>query len=151
MTNTERRDSVTERRRRSTPALSGYFLLGRRRALRRESDAQVNYYVDRPAEQAALTAVLLLSLSLLDALLSLRLFHLGTSHELNPLLAITLRHGAGLFLLSKVALTASATLVLLLHWNFVLFGRVALAGVGRLLVGLYVGLIVYEIVLMVRS
>ncbi len=147
----QRRDTVGERRSRPTPPLSRYFLRGRRKGPRRGSDVQINYYVDRPAEQAITMAILLLALSLLDALLSLRLFALGTSHELNPLLDLTLRHGIALFLLTKLALSILATLVLMVHWNFALFGRFTLLALGRLLVGIYLALIAYEILLLAIS
>jgi len=111
---------------------------------------QVNYYVDRPADQAMMTALLLLATSVLDGMLSLQLFALGTSHELNPLLGLTLRHSIGLFFLIKLALSSLAVFVLVVHWNFALFGRFTLIALTRLLVGIYVVLIVYEIALLVK-
>ncbi len=151
MTQTERRDSLMERRLKPTPALSRYFLFGRRRVVRRASDERANRYVDRPAQRAILLAIFLFTLSVLDAVLSLRLFSLGTHYEANPLLAVSLNHGVEVFLLVKLALTVAGTFVLLVHWNFVVAGGVALATLTRLLVSVYVGLIAYEILLLVQA
>ncbi|HRR26893.1 MAG TPA: DUF5658 family protein [Acidobacteriota bacterium] len=112
---------VHERRRRPTPPVSRYLFWGRRR--RPPAGTGGNYYLDRPAPEALKSAVLLICLSALDALLSLWLFSTGHFHELNPLLRWGLELGDGVFFAIKMGLTVTAVFVLLIHWNFVIARR----------------------------
>ncbi|RPI25084.1 MAG: hypothetical protein EHM61_15315 [Acidobacteria bacterium] len=134
----------SDRRRRPTPAFSPYLLGGRRRGPRRVADPQTNYYSDHPGARALLIGGLLFALSVLDAVLSLRLFASAKSYELNPLLAILLEHSNQAFLAFKFGITFAALLVLLFHWNFRILGRIPTTVAAYWLVGTYLTLIVYE-------
>ncbi|GAB4235353.1 MAG: hypothetical protein Kow00109_08600 [Acidobacteriota bacterium] len=120
---------------------------GRRRQPPPWSDG--NYYLDRPAAEALKGALLLLCLSLLDALLSLWLFSTGRFEEANPLLAWGLSWGEGVFLAMKIAMTVSAVFVLLIHWNFVIAKRrLRVVWLIWTLIAAYLLTVCYELVLL---
>jgi len=141
----EKRTTVlSDRRKRPTPAISPYLFRGRRRGPRRRSDAQSNYYSDAPPTAAILAIGVLFTLALLDGLLSLRLFALGKSEELNPLLALVLNHGDSAFLAFKLALSSVSMFVVLLHWNFIVLGRISTVLAAYWLIGTYMSVVLYE-------
>ncbi len=112
---------------------------------------EVNAYVDRPAREAWQSAALLLCLSILDALLSLRLFRDDRFHELNPLLYIGLQHSDITFLVVKFSLTLFAIFVLLIHWNFVIASRqVRVVWLIRTMIVAYGLIVVYEVLLLMH-
>jgi len=84
----------------------------------------------------------------LDAILSLRLFALGRSEELNPLLDFALDYGSYPFLALKFVLTTVSIFVVLLHWNFTVFRKFSTVSIAYALIALYCCLIVYEIILL---
>ncbi|MFZ0429819.1 MAG: DUF5658 family protein [Acidobacteriota bacterium] len=136
-----------DRRKRPTPPISRYLFWGRRR--KPAPGVGDNYYVDRPARWAWQSALLLIALSVTDAILSLQLFSDGRFHELNPLLHIGLQKGSGVFLGLKLTLTFTAVLVLLLHANFVIARRrVRVAWVIWTLIATYGLIVTYEIALL---
>lgn len=141
------RPIFVDRRRRPTPPVSRYLFRGRRKQPPPWSDG--NYYVDRPAPEALKAALLLLCLSLLDAVLSLWLFSTGKFHEANPLLAWGLSWGEGAFLAIKIGLTVSAVFVLLIHWNFVIAKRqLRVVWLIWTLIGAYLATVCYEVALL---
>lgn len=145
----EKRDVAGDRRRKPTPLISEHTFRGQRRGPRRDKDPRVNYYVDRPSKHAWQYAVLLICLSLLDAFLSLWLFSDGRSKELNPLLVFGLQYGNWVFLGVKLVLTLLSSLFLLLHWHFSLGSlRITVVRLVQCLVGLYLLIVVYELVLL---
>ena len=149
MTKIEKRDAVDDRRRKPTPLISEHTFIGQRRGPRRDTDPRVNYYVDRPPKPAWQYAVLLICLSALDAFLSLWLFSDGRSNELNPLLVVGLQYGNWVFLGLKLFLTLLSSLFLLLHWNFRIGSlRISVVRLVQFLVGLYLLIVVYELVLL---
>jgi len=91
-----------------------------------------------------LTVGILFTLSLIDAILSLRLFALEKSEEMNPLLAIMLDHSDVAFIAFKLALSAVSLLVVLLHWNFVVRGRLSTVHAVYWLIGTYTSVVIYE-------
>lgn len=105
--------------------------------------------MDRPPRPAWQYVVLLVCLSLLDAFLSLWLFSDGKSNELNPLLIIGLKYGNWVFLALKLFLTTVCTFFLLLHWSFRIGAtRISVIRLVQFLVGLYLLIVVYELVLL---
>jgi hypothetical protein len=112
---TDRR-AFPDRRRRATPLLSRYWLVGRRRGARRAEESD-NLYVDRytPGEWGLVAAILALSCA--DLEFTLR--HLGRGgSEANPLMAWLLGFGADTFGLVKIATTLAGLFLLLLHVRF---------------------------------
>jgi hypothetical protein len=141
------RAGSSDRRARPTPALSRFLLCGRRRRLRRSSDARWGYYVDHPGCKALLAIALLLMLTLLDGAFTLRLLDGGATEE-NPVMAYSLSLGVSAFLIVKYLLTVPSVGVLLIHKNFRVFHprfRVKWIVLGCL--GIYGALVGYELML----
>lgn len=132
----DRREGA-DRRRRPTPMLSRYVFVGRRRAPRREEEAE-GVYVDRPGGFGYVLLGAVLALSLLDAVFTLAHLDRG-GREANPLMDWAIRAGPVVFLAIKIVLTVTGTLLLVLHRYF--------RGVRPLLVAvlaLYVALMGYH-------
>jgi len=138
-----------DRRKRPTPPISRYLFRGRRRD---PGPAGLNHYVDRPPAAGWFCALILILLSTLDALFSLRLFDNHNFHEMNPLLHLGLQHSDGAFLAIKLGLTLVAVFVLLLHWNFVIAKRrVRVVWLIATLIIAYSCIVIYEIALLLSS
>jgi hypothetical protein len=105
-----------DRRRRPTPILSRYTIVGRRRAFRREEEGG-NAYVDRYSPRMAAALVAIMVLCVLDALFTLLYLQRGGT-ELNPLMAAAIEMGVVPFLAIKNGLTIVGVLFLCLHKNF---------------------------------
>lgn len=138
-----------DRRGQPSPAISRYMFVGKRREVRRAEDGTYNYYVDRPRPEAWWAVLLLVALSVTDAILSLRLFADGTGRELNPLLLLTLGYGDAMFITLKLALTLTGVFVLLIHWHWIVrrpWMNVRL--VAHLLIAVYAVVVLWELVLL---
>lgn len=107
------------------------------RTLRGRLTSQVSF-------EAGLRAILVLNL--LDALFTLGWIESGLASEANPLMAMAIEHGAGPFLLSKVALVGFASL-LLWRQRQELTARLALIPLGMLyafVAGGHVGFAIFK-------
>ena len=135
-----RRRGPADRRRHPTPLLSRYTLFGRRRANRRRSDPRENYYVDLYGSRLFAALLLLVALSLLDAVFTYLHVVRGGAWELNPVMAVLLAKGPQVFFPYKFALTAASIFILCLHKNFRLVRPVI-----TLLVFVYALLLVYHV------
>jgi hypothetical protein len=110
------RDRGADRRRRPTPIVSRYILVGRRRGFRRDGEG-LNAYVDRHGWRIAATLVGILVLCVLDALFTLLCIQKGGG-ELNPLMRRAIEAGVGPFIAIKCGLTIAGIIFLALHKNF---------------------------------
>jgi hypothetical protein len=104
--------------------LSRYLFVGRRRAGRREGEADF-VYVDRPGRWIGVAFALVVGLSLLDAAFTLTLLRQGAT-EANPVMRAALQLGEGPFVFVKTFVTILAAGFLCLHKNWPL-GRLCLA------------------------
>jgi len=88
---------------------------------RREEEG-ANYYVDRYGSRyfAVVSATLLLCV--LDAYLTLRILRFG-GNELNPLMLLFIDRKPTLAMIAKYLGTAACIIIILVHKNFVVFGR----------------------------
>jgi hypothetical protein len=110
--------SGADRRRRATPIWGAFASPGRRRGFRRAGEG-INCYVDRPSRRVVLWALLVLSLSALDA--ALTLFHIQAGgRELSPTMRLALHQGTTAFVAFKMAVTGLGIFILALHQNFAL-------------------------------
>lgn len=135
---------VPDRRQRPTPLVSRYLFWGRRRNPDRRSG-----YADRPHPEAIRSALLLVCLSVLDALLSLRLFQDPRFVEANPILLIGLHFGDWAFLLLKGGLTLFSVTILMIHWNFALLDqKLRVVWLIRAMIIAYLMIVIYEILLL---
>jgi len=92
-------------------------------------------------------AVALVTLSLLDAFFTLNILARGGS-EVNPVMNYMLGHGTAAFVASKMLMTALAIIALVATGNIKLFNRFRVRSIHSALIGLYAGLIVYELILL---
>ncbi len=137
--------SGTDRRRLRLWTLLYGAWRGRRVAERRAGVAAG--YVDHYPPSVVLAAVALFTLAMLDAYITLVLLETG-AHEANPVMAALLEAEPSWFVPVKLAITAAGVLVLVLHKNFSLFGRLPSLRLLHTLLGLYGCLIAYEGVLL---
>jgi hypothetical protein len=101
-----------------------------RSSVRRAGDRQRVVALDRYQPSLFVGIMVVLCLSLLDALLTLILIAQGAS-ELNPVMRYYLSHGPQVFLLAKYGLTAlSVLIIVLLEESFITRYRI---GTGMLL------------------
>lgn len=113
--------------------LSKHSLVGKRQTARRREDRQKSYGVDRYSLKIFVTILLVISLSMLDATLTLFLISEGAS-ELNPVMAYFLEHGPLVFFVAKYLMTSFALVFILPNTNSYLFGTKVR---GKILFGLF--------------
>lgn len=121
--------TLPDRRQRPTPALSRYWLNGRRRGGRRSHERE-RVYVDRYTRGEWSLVLALVALSLVDLVLTQQHLRAGGA-EWNPLMAWALEAGGDvLFSVLKLGLTLAGAAVLLVHVRFPLARRFLPAGVA---------------------
>ena len=112
--------------------------------------ARSPHVLDRPAIRSAavpLLAVVVLTLSILDGLATIRLMSLGIQ-EANPVMRALLARGPGLFLAGKLAVTAAGLRMLVAVRGRSLFGTPLRAGHFLLfLAAAYTLAVGYELIL----
>ncbi len=115
------RRSGLDRRQGKISIFSKHSLIGRREEVRRQEDIQKPYEIDRHSHGTLLLILLVISLSILDASLTLFLIHNGAS-EVNPVMAYFLDHGPLVFFWAKYLITSCSLLFLLPYMNCYIFG-----------------------------
>ena len=114
---TEDHRTQGDRRRRPTPPLSRYLIVGGRRVKRRRIDDPPAYYVDRLGAGVWLVLLLIFLFQVLDA--NLTLYHLQRGGiELNPLMGHLISTGERTFFVVKLGIAALGLLFLGIHKNF---------------------------------
>jgi hypothetical protein len=122
---------------------------GRRRCVRRAGQIGVNRMDWYPAPLLG-AAIMILGLSSLDAAFTLHLLEQGLATEVNPLMDSLLRTDVRLFVNLKTALTGSCMIVLVLHSQKRLFGKIRLEHILYTIAGLYMMLVGYEFTLITQ-
>lgn len=146
----ERRSGI-ERRARHTSPFSIRSLFGSRRHYRRKEDAKKYFFVDIYSPFSAGVLMFTLVLSVVDAFLTIRMVGRDIK-ELNPVMGFFLKLGPFEFIMAKWFLTAFGLLILLIFKNYYLWkGKVRTAALLVILPILYLGLVSYEIYLMVNT
>lgn len=107
------RRSGQNRREHQLPLFKRLYFQGMRESLRRAEDRKRIVALDRYKPSLFIVIMIVLSLSLLDALLTITLIAQG-ARELNPVMRYYLNHGPYVFLLVKYGLTASSVLIIVL-------------------------------------
>lgn len=97
-----------------------YWLTGRRSGARREEDRQKPYKIDRYSLDTLIAILMIVVLSILDAMLTLFLVSHGAA-EVNPVMAYFLNHGPLAFFSAKYVFTCASVLVILVHARYYLF------------------------------
>lgn len=106
--------------------------------------------LDKFDSGVATLAVLLVVLSIMDSVFTLTLISRGGS-EVNPFMNMLLGHSLWAFTGFKMLLTAIPAVLLVATGNLLLFNRYRAKSVLAALVGLYVGLVMYELALLYIS
>jgi hypothetical protein len=106
-------------RRKNKLSMRSLLFGGRRETLRRYEDRQNFFYVDRYRQSLFGVIVLILFLSVIDAILTLFLINHGAI-EINPIMAFYLEVGPYTFLFVKYALTSVGLVVLVIFRNIFL-------------------------------
>jgi hypothetical protein len=108
--------SGKDRRIHRFPRLKYLIFAGRRAGVRRKEDWDGAFYFDRYSSNIFAAIVLILLLSVLDALLTLYLIDRGST-ELNPVMSYFLKYGPFVFMGAKYFLTSMGVVILLLFRN----------------------------------
>ena len=137
------RRQQSDRRKSSTPPFSKYIFKGKRKNARREGEDQ-NYYVDRYDPKYLALVASILILCVFDAYFTLKIIHLG-GKELNPLMIKFLDRAPEISLIFKYVITVISLVILLMHKNFILFGKVKAYFFLYIIFFLYLLLVLYEV------
>lgn len=137
----ERRQK-SDRRRSPTRPLSLHSLRGRRRQARRREEDR-NYYVDRYERHYFVLVSLILVLCILDAYFTLKIIDFG-GKELNRFMFAFLYKSPAAALVFKYGVTVVCLTFLLIHKNFLLFGRFRVSSLIYVFFSIYLTLVVYE-------
>ena len=141
----EEQRNIADRRQVATSVWDALAGIGQRIAHRRMPDRAQPYFTDRFSPSTLLLILTLLLLSLLDAVITIRLIPAGCD-EVNPLMAQLLEFGVVPFLLGKYFLTAAGLPLLVVFQNFTLFGtRFRVYYLIPLFISLYIALILYQL------
>jgi len=139
---TERRRN-SDRRKFPTRPFSKFIFKGRRRRARREEENQ-NYYVDRYDAKYLALLLSILVLCVFDAYFTLKIIYYG-GRELNPLMIKFLDKFPEISLLVKYLVTVISLVILLVHKNFIMFGKVKAYFFLYVIFSLYFLLVLYEV------
>lgn len=141
------RRNYHDRRRHSWRTVTYCGLLGRqgrRRTVRRSGN---NYYLDWYQPKLVFTGIAVLLLSCLDALLTLTLLSKG-AYEANYFMALLLEINHGVFITTKIAITAFCVTFLLMHAHFHILRITSGKRLLQFMLPVYGLLIVYEVSLL---
>jgi hypothetical protein len=139
--------SGKDRRTHRFPKLKYLLFAGRRVRVRREEDWHGTFYFDRYSSKIFAAIVLILLLSILDALLTLYLIDHGST-ELNPVMSYFLKYGPFVFMGAKYFLTCAGVVILLLFRNTLRKRSVVHAqNIFSYIIGAFTTVIVWELCL----
>jgi len=145
------RRSGEDRRARPTSPFTIQSLVGSRRRYRRREDARKYFFVDIYSSSSVAVLLVTLVLSIVDAFLTLRLVG-GGVRELNPVMDCFLRLGPFPFIMAKWFMTAFGLITLLILKNYYIWqGRIRAVVVLAIIPFLYLLLVGYEILMVVRG
>lgn len=131
-----------DRRKKPTPILSRYTLIGRRSAFRRKEDQRRGGYVDRYSERLLICIVLIVGLNILDTLFTIVILASG-GVELNPLIRWAINTYGDITWIVKFAVVSCGAIILCLHWHF----RMAQVSIMVIAV-LFSGVVMYQLLLL---
>ncbi len=132
-----------DRRSHSLATLHGALFLNRRRCFRRDED-HVNSYKDWHGHIPLIATLLIILLCFADAFLTTMLLGKGAV-EMNLLMDWLIRKDIHIFTIAKMAITGTALVVLVMHYNFMIYRYIAVKYVMYALVPAYTLLILHEL------
>ena len=139
------RRNTTDHRRTPTRPLSRYSIWGHRRRARREAEDK-NYYVDRYEPRYFFLISLILALCVLDAYFTLKIIDFG-GKELNRLMLVFIYKKPISALVFKYLVTAVSIIFILVHKNFLVFGKIKVNSLIYVFFSVYLALVAYEAVI----
>jgi len=142
----ERREGTDRRLRSHLASDWTYAYRGRRRASRRDSEESTLVDLYDPALLGL--AVGIMVLSVLDAAFTLMLIQAGVVEEANPFMRWLMEHDTQIFVNLKIVLTGAAVVFLVLCSNALVAGRIRGRKLLYAVLGLYLLVILYEVVLL---
>jgi hypothetical protein len=146
----EERRSGRERRARPTSPFTLQSLFGSRGHYRRKEDARKFLYVDVYSKSTVAFLIATMILSITDAFLTLWLVGKNVS-EVNPVMEFFLNLGPFQFIMIKLFMTAFGLVTLLVLKNHYLWGgRIKIGAMLFIFPFLYVVLVSYEVLLVLR-
>lgn len=139
-----------DRRSRNVPEVKSLFIYRRRENIRRQEDKHKIFYFDKYSSVLFPPIVLILFLSIIDAILTLFLVDYGAS-EINPIMAHFLKFGPVTFISVKYFLTCYSIIVLLI-FNNVFFGKIKIyaRSLFSYIIGVFMIVIGWELFLTFR-
>ncbi len=141
---TECQRSQTDRRDRPTSPLDAFRWSGRRVSPRRNAERVGGFFSDRFGAVTLAMIVTLLSLSIVDGVLTLELLNFN-SEEANPLMGHLLKRGPQAFLLGKYVLTSMGLPFIVVYMNYPMFGtRFRVGFLLPVFISLYIAIISYQ-------
>jgi hypothetical protein len=132
-----------DRRHTSASTLLGAIRFQRRRAHRRDND-HINQYIDWYGHWPFAATLVITLLCFADAFLTIVLLSKGAI-ELNIFMDWLLQHDVHTFTIVKMAVTGTALVLLVMHFNFRIYRFIAVRYLIYALVPLYSLLIMHEI------
>jgi hypothetical protein len=145
---TESQRGRADRRSRTTSPLDAFRLRGRRVRPRRSEERRGAFFCDRFDALTLAMVVTLLSLTVVDGMLTLELLELN-SEEANPVMGQLLKRGPLDFVLGKYVLTAMGLPFIVVYKNYPMFKtRFRIGFLLPVFISLYVALISYQCMLL---
>ena len=121
----------------------------RRRNLRRTADRHKEHYVDLHEPKLLITGVAILVMSCMDAWFTLLLLQHG-AEEINPLMRLLIEIDTGLFIKTKIAITAFYVIFIIAHKNFwLLKNKIRVHALMSITFAMYFIVINYQIGLLI--
>ncbi len=146
-TGLERR-SGRDRRERQMPLLKKLYFKGMRISVRRTEDRGRIVALDQYKPSLFIGILIVLSLSMLDALLTLTLIARG-ARELNPVMQYYLSHGPQVFLFVKYGLTAlSLFIIVVLNETLITRFRISTGMLLHVFAALFGSVVIWEFYLL---
>ena len=144
------RRSGKDRRNRKRFNIKELCCYGRRENIRRQEDMRQIFHVDRYSSALFAAIMLILLLSVVDALLTLFLIDHGAV-EINPLMAFYLNVGPLAFIVVKYTLTSLSVFLLLMFRN-VFFSSIRrnTLFLFTLIIGAFIGVVTWQLFLTYR-
>ncbi len=141
------RRTGNDRRRLPSPILKRLRFKGMRESSRRAEDRHRIVILDRYKPSLLIATIVILGLSLLDAVLTLILLSQG-ARELNPVMRYYLSHGPQVFLLVKYGLTVLPVLIIVIGHEALTTRYRFCSGLLPLFASFFGGVVIWEFYLL---
>ena len=139
----EEKRTLNDRRQKTTPLVSRYTFLGRRKTLRRKADQEQGGYVDRYGSALLTLLVLIVGLNILDSLFTMMILD-SKGYEVNPIVRAVIDLHGEKFWIWKFGIVSFCLVLLCLHSTFKWIRGVIIA-----LSSIYLVVVIYQLFLLI--